>query len=339
MANIKVNGQWLTDHGAFGELQWSSRNRGGCDAASWRVDSTKRLPFRPGQLVEVIQDGWPVFAGTLLEPDGDTMHARGLYYQGDNAYALDTGGNATVNPDMALYAATFIRSPAPLPLWIQPVSLLNADFGVVSTPSTVNALLNAWADSVGKVIRVDGRRRVTAVTPMTTPRWYVSPGASELTVADDSFATTLILRYLDSTTGTWLSVSASNGSAATRFGPRETVETMPEDAPSISAAQATLIAQNRVNELSRPGWANTLRLASWELTTSGGAPANLRAVTGGDLIRIQGQMDMTIASGPQPYIDVIADEVTYVDGSDLIDIKPLGYQPRDFQSVLALALT
>jgi hypothetical protein len=114
---------------------------------------------------------------------------------------------------------------------------------------------------------------------------------------------------------------------------------MPEDAPSISAAQATSIATTRLAELSRPGWANTLRLASWELTTSGDAPANLRGVMGGDLIRIQGQMDPTIATGPKPYVDVIADEVTYVDGSDLIDIKPLGYQPRDFQSVLQLALT
>lgn len=335
MANLKVNGQWFTDYGAFGELQWSSRHRGGCDAASWRVDSTKRLPFRPGQLVEVIQDGWPVFAGTLLEPDGDTMHSRGLYYQGDTAFALDTSGNATVNPDMALYAATFTRGRLD---WVQPVSLLNADFGEVSTPSTVNALLTSWAESVGKVIRVDGRRRVTAETPAITPRWFVAPGAADLAVADDSFASSLALRYLDSTSSAWTSVTVSNGPAADRFGPRETVETMPDDAPSISAAQATLIAQTRLTELSRPGWANPMRLASWELTSSGDAPANLRAVMGGDMVRIQGQMDPTIASGPQPYIDVIADEVSYVDGSDFVDIKPVGYQPRSFTDVLAAAL-
>lgn len=334
MANIKINGQWFSDYGAFGELKWSSRHRGGCDAASWRVDSTKRLPFRPGQVVEVVQDGWPVFAGTLLEPDGDTMHARGLYYEGDTAYTRDSAGNATVNPDAALFGAIVTRGRLH---WTQPVSLLNADFGVVSTPTTINGLLNAWADSVGKVIRVDGRRRVTASTPMTTPKWYVSPGASELTVANDSFATSVTLRYLDSTSGIWDDVTAN--ATVTRFGAREAVETMPEDAPSISAAQAMLIAQNRVNELSRPGWANPLRLAGWQLTTSGDAPANLRAVMGGDLIRIQGQVDPTIATGPKPYIDVIADEVSYEDGSDLIDIKPLGYQPRDWQSFLALSLT
>lgn len=335
MANVKVNGYWLTDHVAFGELQWSSKHRGGCDAASWRVDSTKRLPFRPGQLVEVMQDGWPVFAGTLLEPDGDTMHARGLYHQGDTAFALDTAGNATVNPDMALLAAIVTRGRLN---WVQPTSLLNADFGVISTPSTVNSLLTAWADSVGKVIRVDGRRRVTATTPSTTPRWYVAPGAAELTVADDSFASSLILRYLNSTSSAWTSVTVSNGPAATRFGAREAVETMPDDAPAISAAQATLIAQTRLAELSRPGWANPLRLASWELTTSGGAPANLRAAAGGDLIRIQGQMDPTIATGPLPYIDVIADEVSYVDGSHVIDIKPLGKEVRTFIEVQRLAL-
>lgn len=331
MANIKINGQWLTDHGAFGELKWSSKHRGGCEAASWQVDSLRRLPFRPGQLVEVLDNGWPVFAGTLLEPDGDRMHARGLYYQGEAA-ALDSAGNATVNPDVALFAAIITRQ---MLNWVQPVSLLNADFGTVSGVTTVIALLTAWAESVGKVIRVDARRRVTAVTPATTPRWYVAPGSAQLTVAQDTYATHLIGRYLDSATGTYKTVPATNSRAATAFGPREQTVDLAASGLAIDTAQATAILQTRLAEASRPGWANALQLASWELTTAGDAPANLRSVQGGDLIRITGQMDTTIATGPLPYIDVIADEVTYVDGSDVIDIKPVGLEVRSVKALFA----
>lgn len=334
MANIKINGQWLTDQaGEFVDLQWSSRHRGGCEAASWRVDSTKLLPYRPGALVEISHDGIGVFTGTLLEPDGDTMHARGLYYQGE-ALALDASNNATVNPDVALFSGIITRGVLN---WVQPVSLSNADFGVAAAPMKVNDLLTAWADSAGKVIRVNAARQVLAVTPAATPRWFVSPGTAELTVARDSFVTDLYGVYLDSTTGQYAKVPAFVQAARDRFGRKEGTEDL-TPAGSISAAQATAITNARVLELSRPGWANNLRLASWELTTAGDAPANLRDVRGGDMIRIMGQMDMTIASGLQPYIDVIADEVSYVDGSDLIDIKPLGYEPRSFTDVLAAAL-
>lgn len=328
MANIKVGGYWFTDHGAYGELQWSTKHRGGCDAASWRIESTRRLPFKPGAIAEVFEAGVPVFAGTLLEPDGDTMHAKGLYYQGDSAYALDASGNPTVNPDAALFGGIITRGRLN---WIQPVSLLNADFGTVSDPMRINDLLTGLADSQGKVIRVNGRREVTMTSPATTPKWHVTPGAGQLAVAEDSFVTDLRGKFTDSATGQigWVGAQVTS-----RFGIREGFEDY-TSAGTIDAATAQAIVNFRVVELSRPGWANSLRLASWELTTPGGAPANLRDVRGGDLIRIMGQMDITISTGLKPYVDVIADEVTYVDGSDFIDIKPLGYEPRDFVSVLA----
>lgn len=328
--------RWFADTGAFGELAWSTRNVGGCEAASWRVESTRRLPYRPGDRVEILDQGFPVWAGSLLEPDGDTLHARGLYYQAAKAYARDPFGALTVNPDAALYGGMSFFNTLD---WVQPVSLFNGNFGVVESAMRISDLLNNWAESVGRVVRVNGRREVSASPLPTTPRWHVTPGAGELTVAEDSYVTTIIGEYTDSTTGVkTLAPPVTNAVAAQRFGPREELMDL-TSAGNISAAEATNILSNRLAMgAARPGWANGLQLASWELTSPGGAGANLRSVRGGDMIRILGQMDMTISTGPKPYIDVIADEVEYVDGANTISIKPVGYEARNLSDVLSLAL-
>lgn len=327
--------RWFADTGAFGELDWSTRNKGGCEAASWRVDSTRRLPYRPGDRVEILDQGFPVWAGSLLEPDGDTLHARGLYYQASRAYALDGTNAATTDVDAAIYDAIVRRG---LLDWRFPDSIFAGAFGETEAPMRLSELLESWAESVGKVIRVDGRRNVVAASMPTVPRWHVTPGAGELSVAEDSYVTTIQGTYNDIVTGLPATVSATDADAAARFGPREELMDLTK-APLIGAAEATNILANRLAMgAARPGWANGLQLASWELTSPGGAPANLRSVRGGDMIRILGQMDMTIATGPKPYIDVIADEVTYVDGANTIDIKPVGYEARNLSDVLTLAL-
>jgi hypothetical protein len=328
--------RWFSDTGAFGDLTWSTKHRGGSEAALWRVDSTKRLPYRPGDRVEVLHHGWPLFAGSLLEPDGDTLHARGLYYQAARAYALDGTNAATTIPDAAIYDAIVRRQ---LLDWRFPNSVSTAAFGEADAPMRLSDLLESWAESVGKVIRVDGRRNLIAASLPTVPRWHVTPGAAELSVAEDSYVTTIQGTYNDIVTGLPATVMVTDADAAARFGPREELVDLTK-APLIGVAEATNILTSRLAMgAARPGWANGLELASWELTSPGGAPANLRSVQGGDMIRILGQMDPTIATGPKPYIDVIADEVTYVDGSNMIQIKPVGLEARGMSGALDLALS
>ena len=335
MANIKVDGRWFTDRGAFGELKWSSRNKGGSEQASWRVDSTKRRPFRSGQRIDILEMGVPVWSGTTLEPDGDTLHARGLYYQGANAPGLDGSANATMVPDTAVsqgITAGFLD-------WSLPVSLSAVAVGDITTPTTVNEILDLWAAAEDKTWRVNPGGDLRAYSEPTDPKWHVTPGSAQLTLAEDSYASTIYANYLDSTTSLYTRVTVTNTSAADRFGPKgKTIDLHKEGTLKMTNAKATAIATTALSAASRPGWANSLRLASWELTTSGGAKANLRAVRGGDLIRIHGQMDMSIATGPLPYIDVVADEVEYEDGSDFIDIKPVGLQIRSLQGALDAAL-
>lgn len=337
MATVKIDGRWFMDSAAFGELKWSSRYRGGPEAASLRVDSTKRLPYRPGQLVEVSEMGVPVFAGTLLEPDGDTLHARGLYHQGKKAKSLDSLAALTTVPDTAITEG-IARGVLN---WSLPSSLSTVPVGDVNAPISISELLDKSTAVDGRVWQVDARGIAKAAVPPTTPRWYVTPGAGQLTVAEDSYVTTLYGRYLDSGTGLYATVSATDADAAARFGASEdTVELSQDGTLSMTAANATDIVTNALAMgASRPGWANGLRLASWELTTAGEARANLRAVKGGDMIRILGQVDRTIALGPKPYIDVIADEVSYEDGSEFIDIKPVGLEVRDYRGVLEYLLS
>lgn len=334
MASVRVGKRWLADSGAWGDLQWSTTHRGGCEAASWRMDSTKRLPFKPGDVVEVMQTGVLVFAGTLLEPDGDTLHARGLHYQAQRAQAVDGAGTPTNVPDTAIGAAS---GRGLLSGWRHYVSFSTSTFGTPTGPQTLGQLLDAWAESVGKVWRVDGYRVLAAFTPPTTPKWRVAPGSAQLTVAEDSYVTTLFGRY-QSAVGTYATVSATDAAAAKKFGPREEWIDL-TSIGILSAAQATSIVTNRLAMgAARPGWANGLDLARHEITTLGGSPAQLAAIRGGDLIRIDGQFDPTALKGMPGYIDVIADEVSYVDGADTVQIKPLGLQARTLSDVLTLAV-
>lgn len=337
MANVKINGRWLTDRTAFGELWWSSKYRGGSEAASWRVDSTRRLPYRPGQLVEVVEMGVPVFAGTLLEPDGDVFHARGLHYQAKRTHALDGAGDVTVIPDVAIdtgIGGGFLG-------WSRIESLSSAAFGSAAAPMRLDVLLDSWAEAEGRVWRVDGRGVVRASLPPTTPRWHVTPGASRMSVAEDSYVTHLLGRYLSTGTGAYATTPpAIDADAAARFGPRSEMVDLTGEGVALSAVEAEAIVANRLAMgAARPGWSTPLRLAGWELTTAGDSPANLREVRGGQMIRILGQMDMTIAAGVKPYIDVIADEVTYVDGSDFIEVKPVGLEVRGLEEALSASLS
>src|SRR5690606_21741798 len=297
-------------------------------------DSTRRLSYRPGSRVEILHHGVPVFAGSLLEPDGDTMHARGLYHQASDAQAV-CGGSPSSVPDHVISDA---KNRGVLDWrWFDLFSA--SPFGEVDGPQTVADVLNGWTESVGKVWRVGGDRIIRVHDLPTTPRWHVVPGAAELTVADDSYVSTIFGRYLDSTSFLYATATATDAAAAARFGPREATMDLTANDLALSSAEAQAIVNNRLAMgAARPGWANPLQLASWQLTSPGGAPANLRAVRGGDMVRILGQMDMTIATGPKPYIDIIADEVSYVDGAETITIKPMGLEARTLTDVLTLAL-
>lgn len=333
MASIKVAGRWIADDDAWGDLQWSTVWHGGCDQASWRMDSLKRLPYRSGQLVEIVEKGFPVWAGTVLEPDGDTIHARGLHYQAARTQAVWSGA-PTTTPNLAVSRGITDG----LLSWRNYVSLSPDSFGTADGPLTVATLLDNWAESVGKVWSVDGQRILHVLAPPTVPRWHVSPGAAQLQIAEDSYVTTLYGLYYNGTTK--LTVSATNAGSAKRHGAREEWIDLTGDNLVLTSVQAQAIVDQRLAMgAARPGWANGLTLAQHELTTPGGSPANLRAVQAGDLIRIQGQYDPTAFTGLPGYIDVIADEVTYVDGAQTIDIKPVGLEARTLQDVLSLAVS
>lgn len=333
MASIRIAGRWVADDDSWGELQWSSVWHGGSDQASWSMNSTKRLPYRPGQLVELVEKGFPVWAGTLLEPDGDTLHARGLHYQAQRTQSI-WSGSATTVPNLAVSRGI----TAGLLTWRNYDSLSGDPFGTADGPVTVAGLLDNWAESLGKVWSVNGQRILKVLAPPTVPKWHVAPGAAQLQIAEDSYVTTLYGNYFNGTTTA--QVSATNADSAKRHGAREEWIDLTGDNLALTAPQAQAIVDQRLAMgAARPGWANGLSLSQHELTTPGGSPANLRAVQGGDLIRINGQFDPTAFVGLPGYIDIIADEVTYVDGASTIDIKPVGLEARTLQDVLTLAIS
>ncbi|RNL66236.1 hypothetical protein EFK50_01010 [Nocardioides marmoriginsengisoli] len=294
--------------------------------------------LRMGKVVEIKVGPVNVWKGMLNQPkvseDGWEFSAIGLADEFYSAHlCLDSGGDTTSTPNVAVDQAIadgFAGS--------RPASLSAVPFSGSNDTDKLNYvgdLLDAWATSVSKRWRVDPDGRVIAATDPTTPTWYLAPGATQIGLADDDYASDLYLRY-KSGAASYATVHVNDPTAtATRR------RAVPVDVTSLgvtTSGNVTNIGNGMLAKgKARYAWTNAVNPARLQLTTPGGTPACLSFVKAGDMVRsfsVINEQGIVL-----PYVDWIIGKAEYEVGSDTIQLAPTELAARNLGDVLSLAVS
>lgn len=340
--NVRVGGHWLAEIGPASPPTWSTNADGGCGEASWSMTlpATFRHPaLRRGKLVQIRFGAANLWTGVLSEPehsdDGWGFHANGLAQQSEGYLCLDSGGNTTTTPDVAVDQAIARGLP-----WTRPSSLSNTPYASNSGGDTTDALnylddlLDVWATSASKRWGVNADAELYAATDPTVPTWHLVPEAGSFGLADDDYASDIYLRYFNPNY-VLATATASDATAAALYGRREFIV----DGRNYGALPAATAAANAQGLLdkgkARLGWTNTLQPTRYQLTTTGGAPASLPLVKAQQMVRLHG---LTNEQGqPVPYVDFVIGSTNYDAGANTLSIAPVGMVARSLSDVLAVA--
>lgn len=333
---VKVNGTWLAMLGGVGDLTWSTVADGGSEECSWTMDmdqSSGHPSLRAGRRVDIYLGSFALWSGTLGEPDHneDGWHftANGAFNEGDDYLCFDGSLNATATPDTAVDQA-IARGLN----WTRPASISATDFGSgigeTDALNYVSGLLDAYALSVSKRWSVNPLRQVVLTADPTTPMWHMKPGSGRIGLADDDYASDLYVRYRG-TASTYATVHVADAVAsATRR--REA----PVDATSVGVINSTGATNIGNGVLSRGKaryqWTDGLNPSPFQLTTSGGQPADLRLVRAQQMVRLHGVRDEQ--GYPLPYYDFVIGRTEYQATSRELQIAPVNLASRNLGDIL-----
>lgn len=321
------------------DLKWSHAANGGCEQTSWSMNLPPTFThpnFTGGAIVKIKLGPTNLFQGVLNEPDknadGWSMSAAGLASAATGYLCLDSAGNTTSTPDVAIDQAIARGLP-----WTKPTSLSNVPYAASDNTVAVNKLsdlLDTWALSQGKRWGVDADGVVYAVADPTTPTWYINAGAGTIGLADDDYASNLYGRYKSGPTS-YATATASDATAAATNRREEAVDLTPLGL--ITNAKATAVLNGMLaNGKARYAWTSALTLGRWQITTPGGQPACLSFMKAGDMARIFG---LTNEQGsPTPYVDFVIGRTEYEAGTDTITVSPVNLAARNLGDVLAVAV-
>lgn len=339
---LKVDGQWLAAYGAWGGLAYSHAWPGGCKDASWKMTATfgSRLPIlRRGASVQVLWGGWCVWSGYLSEPEwnGDqvSLTANGLFRRGEQWKAfVDAAGSATTdNPTTAITNATGIG-------WTVGAGIPNSNLatGTSDPVNTISALLDAHAEVLGQRWQVDAFSVATMSADPTTPSYLIRAGAGDLGIAEDNYASHVVVRHLTNT-GTYRSAiyptplrGGTVGAYEARYGHREVTFDVVDKGPMADAAADSLAQQVYTRSLQRPGWTNGLLLGHGEILTPGWKPVNTAAVKANAVARLLGVPDEVALTS---YTDFVIGETQFEENqADQVTVNPVGLVSRSPEDVL-----
>jgi hypothetical protein len=344
---------WLAQigpYGAWSDLAYSFRyGSGACGMfeASWSMPLAADFEhpiLRRGTLVELMDGSYRVGSPLVLtEPArGDgvwTFTATGIgrEVEGDNSWgAYELSGVPSATPTVAIATAISYGLP-----W--------AGYDVATTPSTaltatpefqsLGSLLSQSAMVANKRWGVGQDNIHRFIDDPTTPTYHVVPGVAALGVADDDYASVVILQYSNSGAGGASAIVFSAGSEV--YGRREyLVNLTGDDGPGpIPTATAQAYADGILaKSKGRLGWTNGLTLNSNEILTAGGVPADLSKVAedvgNGCMVRLHGIFNDLLEYNGQTWLDILIGEAKLVDGAQTIDLSPMGLVARDLASVV-----
>jgi hypothetical protein len=338
---IRVNGTWLQSQGAHGDLVASWSWPGGCKEASWVMTANygSRLPLLTrGALVEVLWGGWAIWAGTLQEPDWNgrdvSLTASGLMRLGERYMAFDGSANTTDVASTAVDAAIMKGLP-----WIRHSSVPTTALasGTTDPVNSVAALLDAAAEKAGQRWGVDAVGSCFFAADPAAASLAVRPGVGDLGIADDNYASNVVLRHVTTTSTYRSAVYPPFGTVSAyeaKYGHSEFVRDITDRGP-IADADADALAQ-KVYERSkqRPGWTNGLELANGEVMNVGGKalhPLWVAATGWGKRMRLDGVPDEV---GLTSYTTFVVGGTAYAEGSNVVNVTPVGLVSRTQEDVL-----
>lgn len=329
---VRVGGFWLSSivPQGWGELKHSTRLNGSWQA-SWAIPNTRtwRHPALVyGARVEICLGPIVIWSGTLEEPDwdGGEFIALGACRDGETAMALDGSGNSSTVPNTVIDAA-IARGVLS---WSRV-----GDFGTTAVGDansglvTIQSVLDAWAQKNNSRWVVNERRELVII-PLdeTTPKWLIVPGSGVLGNASEERADRVFVRYIDSATGARATASYP---ASTPAGGIEKPKDL-TDRGAMSSTQALAEATAIWNELAgRNGFTNGWTLTSGQVTTVGGATADLALIKAGDTVAALGLPD---ARGIAHNTLVVLGDTDYDWEDDELQANPNGLAARDTDSVL-----
>lgn len=306
---------------------------------SWTIIRAphKRLQRHPalhtGARVEVRLGPIVVWVGALTEPNWDSGEfvALGAPREAEGALALTGAGETTTKPNVAVDQA-IARGALD---WTRGDSFAVGPIGVGDGAADIHSvarLLDAWTDDDDNAgqWRVGRDRVLRAVTDVeTNPRWFVTPGAGEMGVADDERVDRVFVRFSDAGDGG--AFHTESWPAATPTGGIERGADITGRGPMTAAAAQKLAKGIWRRMQGRSGWTNGVQVDRSQITTPGGIAANLALIKAGDAMRLLGVPD---PRGLDHHVDVVIGDTDYDWSAGTIQLNPVGLADRTFESVL-----
>lgn len=331
--------QTLVPGNAWANLEYVGRMPRGCWSASWTMDPGDRGIYR-GQTVDIYDGSTPVWAGHIASADPTTGQytADGATREGEKRLALDSGGAANNVPGTSVDAAV-VRGMS----WRG--RTIAASFGGANAPVTVASLdsgpiyiqqlLDAGAEQEGHQWWVDGYRwlymqAVTTTPAAGAPSWVLNPGFINPGIDDDSYASYLAGRYLDS--GTSTNKTSVVEDTTVPWGGAELAVSLLGRGSMTTAKANTIMANLLARDGARLAMVETIEVDASNLSNPGGVPADVALITEGQVVRALG----TYADGAtlEPYIDFIVGEVRHIAGESRVTLGAMGRAATDLQAIL-----
>lgn len=336
---IRCDGRPLVSEVTWGDLSYSYGWPNGCADASLRITRpSQQRPriVRRGVLLEVTWGGWPIWAGTLDQPEWNGREAQlkavGLYKLGEAYKAFNLDGTTTDNPAVAIVAAATQRG---LPwIWTTAGGIPNVSLGGGTTDpvNSILDLLEATGEQNGMRWGVNARRQAYMFADPTTPEYHIPAGVVDMPQSSEGYKSRIVLRYQHTNGGfrtMWwpgitMPASTADWTANERlWSYNEWTRDVTEDLGPISDAQAQTLAQ-KLYELggsATPGWANGVTVAYGQILNRGGRPVHPAAVEAGKMVRLHGVPDELRGTN---HVDFVIGDTSYKHGDKSVGINPVG---------------
>jgi hypothetical protein len=297
--------------------------------------------LRRGAQVILDDNGLSIGRGTISEVSRDEVHGEGLWRMAAGVPALDGSSNPTTVPNTAIDQAL---ARGDLPGWIARITFNRPSALATTAPTetlTLAELLQRDADSVSFVPWISSSGEISHRAIPTTPLYQTTLPDGQLTTASDDYVTHLIATYF---TTSFVNATRTYPSTATtaesdQWGKvTKTVDLRSLGVITTGTVDA-ILAGMLAKGMARPTWAGTLDVTAAELTTLGGSPSYLPAISAGDGIRLNGVYNDSRVLGGYTSTDITAGRVEYTDGAATARITPVGFTPRDFEAIWAKTIS
>lgn len=341
MLALKSGGVWLHHIGYVGDLSYKTTWPGGFLTVSWRMS----LPvgyvhpaLRAGSTVELFENGLSLGSARMAEPNREewAFVADGMQLALQHCLALDALNEPSTNLTEAINAAAARGWPVGVGVGVPNVELSTLSEDKAQGNSLVQ-LLNAYCETTGERWTIDSASTISiAADPAEGDvDWVLTPGVPAMATADDDYTTLVVVRYVDTVTGTepsgWAPALAGSTTSTT---PREKYE----DITSLglltgAAASANAQAILDVNG-ARTGFSQGVEVLTYQITTLGGTPAHLPLVRAGQRVRHHGILSADGSLGTPSAREWVIGGTDYEAGSRTITLTPVGLAPRGLARVI-----